>query len=261
MLARRDTSRETGPADTLRYVGRVGPAVGWSIGRHVHADHHELVIVAAGRLEVARNGRRAVAVSGEALFYARGEPHEERAVGRVPLELLFVGWAGRTPHGWPEKAPDRAGRISTTLRWMQELSAMTEAAGRSLLAPLLSAVLHEYGQASRPAGTDAAAKAIRWANERLAQRITLDDLADVAGMSRFHFAHSFKEATGETPMRMVRRARVEAARRLLLATPLPLRAIAPLVGFADASELSRVFRRETGSPPGALRVRRLRGTA
>jgi transcriptional regulator GlxA family with amidase domain len=46
--------------------------------------------------------------------------------------------------------------------------------------------------------------------------------------------------------------RVERARVLLLTTSMPLRAIAPLVGFRDEFQLSRVFRQVAGHPPSAL---------
>jgi transcriptional regulator GlxA family with amidase domain len=46
---------------------------------------------------------------------------------------------------------------------------------------------------------------------------------------------------------------VEAARSLILSTPWTLQRIAEQVGFADETQLSRVFRRLIGVPPGQLR--------
>jgi AraC family transcriptional regulator len=88
---------------------------------------------------------------------------------------------------------------------------------------------------------------------RLARRINLDDLARSAGLSRFHFVRAFRAASCTTPARWLRHQRLQVARTLLLTTDQPLRSIAPQVGFADESQLSRVFRREAGGAPSRLR--------
>jgi AraC-like DNA-binding protein len=83
--------------------------------------------------------------------------------------------------------------------------------------------------------------------------LQLDDLAEVVGLSKYHFSREFKRASGMTPMAFLRQVRVEAARSLLLSTSWTLRAIADQVGFRDEFHLSRVFRRVTGMPPSRLR--------
>jgi transcriptional regulator GlxA family with amidase domain len=54
-------------------------------------------------------------------------------------------------------------------------------------------------------------------------------------------------------MRLVNQIRIEVAQSLLLQTRLTLDAIAAQVGLADASHLSRLFRRLMGRSPGSLR--------
>jgi transcriptional regulator GlxA family with amidase domain len=89
--------------------------------------------------------------------------------------------------------------------------------------------------------------------KHLVEPIYLEDLAEHVSMSKFHFARLFHRVTGRSPMRYVREARVEAARALLVSSNLPLRSIAPLVGFSDEFQLSRVYRQVTGQAPGSTR--------
>ncbi|AKF04411.1 helix-turn-helix transcriptional regulator [Sandaracinus amylolyticus] len=88
--------------------------------------------------------------------------------------------------------------------------------------------------------------------------IGLEELAKLAGVSRFHFTRQFKRATGETPMAYVRRLRVERAKELLLATDMSLADVAAHVGFADQSHFTRVFRSVVGTTPARYGERRHR---
>lgn len=84
--------------------------------------------------------------------------------------------------------------------------------------------------------------------------LTLDELAAVAGMSRFRFARRFRSSTGTTPHEYVLRARVGRACVLLERTRTPLFEVAVRCGFADQSHLTREFRKRTGTTPGRYRA-------
>jgi AraC family transcriptional regulator len=77
--------------------------------------------------------------------------------------------------------------------------------------------------------------------------LTLEVLAQQAGFSPYHFARLFRQTTGETPHRYVRRERLAYARRLLESTKLSLAEVAVESGFGDQSYFTRVFK-------GALQV-------
>ena len=53
----------------------------------------------------------------------------------------------------------------------------------------------------------------------------------------------------------LRRMRLNEARLMILSTTLPLKAIAPAVGIGDEYQLSKLFRRQFGISPRALRTR------
>jgi AraC family transcriptional regulator len=82
--------------------------------------------------------------------------------------------------------------------------------------------------------------------------LCLDDLAEVAGLSRYHFSRVFREEVGQTPWTFVRRTRVRRAKELLADGGAPAD-VAFETGFADQSHLTRVLREIDGRTPGEIR--------
>ncbi|MFH1805100.1 MAG: AraC family transcriptional regulator [Pseudomonadota bacterium] len=83
--------------------------------------------------------------------------------------------------------------------------------------------------------------------------IRLDELAGLAGLSQSYFCSAFRESTGMPPHQWQMKARIERAKTMLRGHETPLAAIAAQIGFADQAHLTRVFRRITGTTPGAWR--------
>jgi AraC family transcriptional regulator len=88
---------------------------------------------------------------------------------------------------------------------------------------------------------------------RLGSEITLDEMAGVAGLSRFHFARAFKKSVGEPPYAYVLRQRIEHAKRLLTTTKLQVSEVATATGFKTASHFVRAFQQAVGNSPGVFR--------
>lgn len=101
--------------------------------------------------------------------------------------------------------------------------------------------------------SDRIQKAIDHANAHLRHPLTVDELADVAGLSPRQFSRAFSAETGQSPAKAVEHLRVEAARLLLEKGRLSLDVIAQEVGFSDRERMRRAFVRTTGQPPQALR--------
>lgn len=86
--------------------------------------------------------------------------------------------------------------------------------------------------------------------------LRLAELAQVAGMSNFHFAREFKRTTGTTPHQYLIKFRVERAKALLVKNDLPLIEVGLQTGFSHQSHFTRLFRRITGITPNAYRLAR-----
>lgn len=82
----------------------------------------------------------------------------------------------------------------------------------------------------------------------LSRDITLAELAGLAGLSRFHFARSFKRTVGLTPHQYLLRQRIERAKELLALGRMPVSDIAREVGFVSSTPLARAFLKITGTP-------------
>jgi AraC family transcriptional regulator len=78
-------------------------------------------------------------------------------------------------------------------------------------------------------------------------------LAQVAGLSPFHFARAFRLDMGDTPHQYVTRRRIAKARDMIRHTPLGLAEIALAAGFGSQSRMTTTFAREEGVTPGRLR--------
>jgi AraC family transcriptional regulator len=88
---------------------------------------------------------------------------------------------------------------------------------------------------------------------QIANEITISDLAAVAGLSHYHFIRAFKDSVGLSPYQYVLSERICRARGLLSKPDLSLGDVALAVGFSDASQLNRVFRKFVGVTPTAFR--------
>jgi AraC-like DNA-binding protein len=77
--------------------------------------------------------------------------------------------------------------------------------------------------------------------QRLAEKIELGQLAEIAGLSVCHFSRAFKQSMGLPPHRYLMRERVSAAALLVRTTDRPLVEISLEVGFSDQSHFTRCF--------------------
>jgi AraC-like DNA-binding protein len=92
-------------------------------------------------------------------------------------------------------------------------------------------------------------------HDRSAERLTLDDLARAAGLSRFHFLRAFREAFSATPHEYLTRVRLRRARQLLLEERGSVTFVCYEVGFQSLGSFSALFRRRMGEPPASFRRR------
>ncbi|MDE2607433.1 MAG: helix-turn-helix transcriptional regulator [Burkholderiales bacterium] len=91
-------------------------------------------------------------------------------------------------------------------------------------------------------------RAVDYLHAHFSESVSLDDLAQVAGVSRYGFAHAFRRATGLPPHRYQLAVRVGRA-RTLLGCGMRSTDVALAVGFTDQSHLIRHFQRAVGVTP------------
>lgn len=84
--------------------------------------------------------------------------------------------------------------------------------------------------------------------------LSLDALADVAAMSRFHWHRIWTAMTGETLAQTTRRVRLYRAAVMLAAGDVPVAQVAARCGYPDRASFARAFRETMGTTPGRYRA-------
>jgi len=97
------------------------------------------------------------------------------------------------------------------------------------------------------------ARALRLIREHPDQRWTVPKMAAAVSLSRSAFAERFRVATGETPMQNLTRYRMARAAEYLRASRAGIREIARLTGYDSEVSVTKAFRRQFGTSPGAYR--------
>ncbi|TAP43161.1 helix-turn-helix domain-containing protein [Arthrobacter sp. S39] len=102
---------------------------------------------------------------------------------------------------------------------------------------------------------DPISRLLEWALGRLGEPLTIDRLAAQAHLSRRTFVRSFRAATGTTPAAWIRARRLDAARRLLETTDLPVDQVSADCGFGNAVTLRQNFAAAFSTTPTEYRRR------
>lgn len=90
---------------------------------------------------------------------------------------------------------------------------------------------------------------LHFIQENLSERITLTQLAGIAGLSKFHFCRFFEKHTGMSPIKFVKHARVERAKGLIKRGKYKMVTIATQSGFTNSCTFSKQFKKNTGVSP------------
>lgn len=129
-------------------------------------------------------------------------------------------------------------------------SAVREIVYRALQGPAASALrglLYQDGHTSR------IAQVMQTLESNFAERFSVDDMAQIAGMSASVFHRAFREATDETPTQYLKKLRLAHGRRLLMDEGFRVGVAATAVGYVSAAQFSRDFKGHFGFSPADAR--------
>jgi AraC-like DNA-binding protein len=236
-----------------------GSSRGWRV-------YHEAYTLAAARVthrvaDVWYRGRSYPAEPNVALVMEPGEMHVTRRVyapaslHAVDVDAAFVAGAA-VEMGIDEPVHIRTPQCSLQLN--DALLALCASAERqappleqkTLLYDCLALAFRHCGEAPVPElrlDRRAAEIARDYLHAYATEPITLDELADVSGVSRFHLVRTFHAIYGLPPHAYQNALRVAKARQALRAGVPPAHV---QVGFADQSHLTRFFKRALSITPG-----------
>lgn len=235
---------------------------------HVH-DYPVIGLVRCGTRQLTCDGDQFTLATGQLMVLNPGSVHSCIQTGDAPLTYDSMALVG-LPACPPLRGPvvDDAEAVAAFEDALSQIGAggADDEAEEALWllidaladpnAPKGPAARDAHDSAPNPCARDAAdharAAAAMEAHLRahLAEPMSLEDIARVAGLTRFSALRSFAAAFGITPMRYLASLRVEAARGLL-AAGVPCSEVAARTGFADQAHLTRTFRDRLGLTPAA----------
>jgi len=217
--------------------------------RYAGADH----LASAGSL---------VLMNPEALHTGRAETEDGWRYRMIYLDRAALEEITGESGWWFADAvrpdPTRASRVTALL------DALWHARGEplafdGLLLQLLE-TLRDHAHVGRPEGAERTQRfggVIDYLHAHLDQRVSLESLAAVAGLSPFHFLRRFRDQYHVTPQQMLMALRVHDAKRRLGAGESPAD-VAAATGMADQAHLTRAFARRYGVTPARYQ-RQVRG--
>jgi AraC-like DNA-binding protein len=230
--------------------------------RITYSEHFVVVVVYEGAFDGWYRGAVRTLVPGSLKLKEPGEVHRDLRV-HAPFTIQGAGFApdlvaaaafamgvrGATRFRAPGFPP---GERATELAFAMHDALVRDDATEIERATRVAETLSEIVCASPPSG-ERAPRAVRRAraflHDALAHKVTLDELAEHAGLDKFHLVRAFRAEVGLPPYEYLTYLRVARARELLRGGVLVAEA-ALAVGFYDESQLHRHFRRIVGVPPG-----------
>jgi AraC-like DNA-binding protein len=231
------------------------------------AAQHIVIVCAAGRGSCTLPSGVHQVRAGQALVIPAGRAHGYEADADEPWTIWWMHLVGRqvpdllaatgvTPDRPVVGLGDPARVVSlvdTVLRRMERDETTASLLASAGAAWHALALLAADRRTTSPQQSDPIEATIEHLRANISTRMSLADLAGMAGLSVSHYSALFRRATGYGALEYQTRLRMGAARELLDTTDRSVASVAGQVGFSDALYFSRQFRRIHGMSPTEYR--------
>ncbi len=121
------------------------------------------------------------------------------------------------------------------------------------LSKALNAIMYSVFPSNNLRHSAVIARVCQYIDENYMKKITLNELAQLAGFSVSYLSKMFKEETQKSISAYMNMIRIENAKKLLLSTDMSLVELAYVVGFEEQSYFTKVFKKIEGVSPGKFR--------
>ena len=231
----------------------------------------EFVAEGEGELELA--GRKYSLRPGMAFAYGPGAPHVIRCEASRPMLKYYVDFVGTeaarllsaTPiGGWRAAQVSLPEEIVELFELLQREGASESTFGAQLCASLIPALLLKITERALPGGNAEPRawatyqRAKRWIEEHHLGARTAEEVAAACHVDTAYLCRLFRRFGHTTPYRFLMRQKMNRATELLLDQGMLVKEAAAEVGFGDAFQFPRAFKRVYGLPPERF-VRQARG--
>lgn len=257
----------------LYYVDKLAPK--YEMPLHWHLEY-ELITVLRGSFELSLDGEKTVMTQGDCAVINGGVVHGGKPDDCIYECLVFDLQAFL--HNMPVRSKSLAEFLSDTsgitgVYRKGSVTAQTvdkifdsmecERRGYELVTVgLMWQLLGEFASSFSPRDITVSKSSqqisrlknvLSFIHNNIERHITLDELAQTAGMSPKYFCRVFKELTGKRPVEYLNYCRIESACEMLTLTDESVTEIAMSCGFDDMSYFSKTFARYKGMSPNKFR--------
>jgi len=235
---------------------------------HAHENNLELQYICGGRASI-RIGNHVYKVrKGDVVIYNAGILHDECPDPELGVSFYNCGVKNIKVGDLPENhllpddvspvlhAGDMADCIQNLFRELVEQISRKKISGAAVCTNLLNALLiilteqipHEKilraGKFDEPF-----LKCKDFIDENFTEKISIEQLSEIAGMSVSGFAHHFKKSLGIAPLQYLTRLKIGLAQKLLITTDKSIADIATEAGYDTISYFNKQFKRFVGTSP------------
>ncbi|MFD1954642.1 AraC family transcriptional regulator [Paenibacillus thailandensis] len=231
--------------------------------------YYNLHLVMAGSGYVIHGGNRIALGEGDGFLYPPGAKQHYGTYANRPWDVRWIHFYAAASLPLTQAADSSAGyffsfggreRLVELSDTMLTLCERFETRHEPRLSALVYEALAELSVNSKPlegslplskqSDIRAIADQIR---SRCGEPWSLERMAALSGYSSYHFLRLFQSVIGKTPNQYLTLCRIAGAKRLLVTTKLPVKAIGGMVGFAQASYFIQLFKRSEGLSPKEYR--------
>lgn len=249
-------------------MGYYPNAAGHGMDRERH-DDNLLIFCIDGEGTLEAGGRSSTVSGGDLVLLPAQTPHHYRANQGDPWTIYWCHFSGEQAAAYVRLIAESGQlqfSISNRLKLIRDFQSLLSARetgyrelpfihAANLLKQILSfiALQRRYSQHTAASGFD-----IQIIEEtmkaNLDKTLTLDDLASVCNLSKYHFSSKYRAATGYSPIKHFLHMKIEAACQLLDTTNMRISTVSEAVGYDDPLYFSRIFRKITGLSPKDYRA-------
>ena len=243
-------------------------ASGHRAQRSQHKDHL-LILCLQGQGHVQYKNHQQKVSAGQALLLPKGLAHSYQADTHDPWSLYWVHLDGHLAEQYINVlAPSQSGLvfdISNKILVLTEFEQLLECRhstyqfnnfilASNILRKLLGYLITHEQQNNWHDHSFINMQIIDgFLEKHLAQQVSLEEMAQASGLSKFHFAKKFQKQTGISPVRYFLELKIKHACELIDRTQLPIKQISSQLGYDDPYYFSRLFKKIMGLSPKQYR--------
>lgn len=242
----------------INYVIHRLPSPEWKMENIVYDKEYILVMALEGKAYYNRGDEKITAQKNDILFFPPGVARSAVADMQNPWEFISVNFSidftDETKKYFDKTiikiaGSELRGKFTEIDRCWTGKNPLYKVKCKNLVSEILYELILEQISDSRLPHMGRLEESKKYIQENFRDKITVEMLAEKAGLSGSYFRKIFKEAFGDAPMNYITKLRISAACDLLMSGEANVTETAEMCGFDDIYYFSTIFKRHIGMSP------------